>query len=86
MDPPPAHNATDPMETRMATPPCPVDAEFLKQFAEAWNRHDIDALTTFMAEDCRFHAVAGPALYGRSFVGRDAVRTAFAAPRCRSPR
>jgi hypothetical protein len=33
-----------------------------------------------MAEDCRFHAVAGPALYGRSFVGRDAVRTAFAAP------
>jgi len=62
----------------MVTPPRPVDAEFLTRFAEAWNRHDIDALMTFMADDCSFHAVASPDLYGRSFVGSDAVRTAFA--------
>ena len=62
----------------MATEPRSVDADFLKQFAEAWNRHDIDALMSFMAEDCAFHATAGPDLRGRSFVGREAVRAGFA--------
>ena len=54
-----------------------VDAAFLEQFAEAWNRHDIDALMSFMADDCVFHAAAGPDLRGRSFVGRAAVREGF---------
>jgi ketosteroid isomerase-like protein len=62
----------------MAPASRPVDADFLKQFADAWNRHDIDALMSFMAEDCRFHAAAGPDLRGRSFVGREAVRAGFA--------
>ncbi len=62
----------------MATATRPVDADFLKLFADAWNRHDIDALMTFMADDCTFHAVAGPDLQGRSFAGREAVRAAFA--------
>ena len=52
-------------------------AETLKAFADAWNRHDIEALMSFMAEDCVFHAVAGPDLFGKSFVGRDAVRAGF---------
>lgn len=51
--------------------------EFLQAFSDAWNRHDIDALMDFMAEDCSFHAVAGPDLLGRSFVGRDEVRAGF---------
>ncbi|NMG28549.1 nuclear transport factor 2 family protein [Aromatoleum evansii] len=54
-----------------------VTAETLKAFADAWNRHDIEALMSFMAEDCVFHAVAGPDLFGKSFVGRDAVRAGF---------
>ena len=54
-----------------------VTAETLKAFADAWNRHDIEALMGFMAEDCVFHAVAGPDLLGKSFVGRDAVRAGF---------
>lgn len=54
-----------------------VDLQFLIDFTAAWNRHDIEALMGFMAEDCVFHAVAGPDLQGRSFVGRDAVRTGF---------
>lgn len=62
----------------MATTPHPVDTDFLKQFAEAWNRHDLDALMSFMAVDCSFHAAAGPDLRGRSFVGREAVRAGFA--------
>lgn len=55
----------------------PVEAQMLADFAAAWNRHDIDALMSFMADDCEFHAVAGPDLLGRSFVGRDAVREGF---------
>jgi ketosteroid isomerase-like protein len=30
-----------------------------------------------MADDCVFHAVAGPDMMGRSFVGRHAVREGF---------
>jgi len=55
----------------------PPDAQFLARFAEAWNRHDIEALMGFMADECEFHAVAGPDLMGRSFVGRQAVREGF---------
>ena len=32
----------------------------LQDFADAWNRHDVDALMTFMADDCVFEASAGP--------------------------
>lgn len=60
----------------IATRPA-VDARLLADFAAAWNRHDIDALMAFMAEDCAFHAVAGPDLMGRSFTGREAVRAGF---------
>lgn len=61
----------------MTNSPHPVDTDLLKRFADAWNRHDIDALMSFMADDCTFHAAAGADLYGRSFVGRDAVRAGF---------
>lgn len=54
-----------------------VTVDTLAAFADAWNRHDIDALMGFMAEDCAFHAVAGPDELGRSFVGRAAVRQGF---------
>jgi steroid delta-isomerase-like uncharacterized protein len=55
----------------------PVTVRFLQDFAAAWNRHDIDALMSFMADDCAFHATGGPDLLGRSFAGRDAVREGF---------
>ena len=61
----------------MATPAPNPTAETLQAFAAAWNRHDIDALMSFMHEACVFHAVAGPELFGRSFVGREAVREGF---------
>lgn len=51
--------------------------EMLQAFSAAWNRHDIEALMSYMDDDCSFHAVAGPDLLGRSFVGRDAVRQGF---------
>ncbi len=54
-----------------------VNEQTLKDFGDAWNRHDIDALMSFMTEDCEFHAVAGPDVMGRSFIGKDAVREGF---------
>ena len=53
------------------------DIVFLKAFNKAWNDHDIEALMSFMADDCSFHAGGGPDLLGKSFMGRDAVREGF---------
>ena len=61
----------------MAVTDPPVTIDTLVAFAAAWNRHDIDALMGFMTDDCVFHAVAGPDLFGRSFAGRAAVREGF---------
>lgn len=55
----------------------PVGVELLKAFSDAWNRHDIDALMSFMADECEFHSVAGPGLMGQSYIGRPQVRAAF---------
>ena len=58
------------------------DAEFftlLEHFAEAWNRHDLDALMSMMTDDCVFAASAGPALDGQHSEGQPAVRAAYAA-------
>ena len=55
-----------------------VTTEMLQAFAEAWNRHDVDALMSFMTEDCVFNASAGPDVCGTHYVGREAVRAGFA--------
>lgn len=53
-------------------------AEMLQAFADAWNRHDIDALMSFMTEDCVFEASAGPEVCGKAYRGSAAVRSGFA--------
>lgn len=50
----------------------------LQAFADAFNRHDADAIMRFMTDDCVFEASAGPDVCGASYVGRQAVRDAFA--------
>lgn len=50
----------------------------LMRFGEAWNAHDVDALMACMAGECAFHASAGSGPQGTVFVGREAVRKAFA--------
>ena len=55
-----------------------VTTEFLQAFADAWNRHDVDALMSFMTDDCVFEASAGPEACGTRSEGREAVRAAFA--------
>ncbi len=55
-----------------------VTPQFLQAFADAWNHHDVDALMTFMTDDCVFEASAGPDVCGTRYAGREAVRAAFA--------
>ena len=54
-----------------------VTTEFLHAFAEAWNRHDIEALMSCMTDDCVFEASAGPDVCGTRYAGREAVRAGF---------
>jgi len=49
----------------------------LQAFAEAWNRHDAEALMGFMSDDCVFEASAGPDVCGTRYVGSEAVRAGF---------
>jgi len=56
-----------------------VTVDMLAEFAAAWNRHDIDALMSFMSDDCVFETVGGPEQYGSRHSGPEAVRAAFAA-------
>jgi len=51
----------------------------LDRFADAWNRHDLDALMSMMTDDCVFQASAGPSIDGERSEGKEAVRAAYAA-------
>lgn len=55
-----------------------ITVQMLQEFADAWNRHDIDALMAFMTDDCVFEASAGPDVCGTRYVGHNAVRAGFA--------
>jgi steroid delta-isomerase-like uncharacterized protein len=55
-----------------------VTTVVLQAFADAWNRHDVDALMSFMTDDCVFESSAGAEACGTRYVGRQAVRAGFA--------
>jgi ketosteroid isomerase-like protein len=61
----------------MSIVPSEVTVETLDAFASAWNRHDIDALMSFMSEDCVFESSAGPEVCGTRYVGQEAVRVGY---------
>ena len=50
----------------------------LEAFGDGWNRHDVDYLMTFMADDCVFETSSGSDVRGTRYVGRDRVREGFA--------
>jgi steroid delta-isomerase-like uncharacterized protein len=54
-----------------------VTIEFLEAFADAWNRHDVDSLMSFMAEDCVFESSGGPDVCGTRYEGMEAVRQGY---------
>jgi steroid delta-isomerase-like uncharacterized protein len=49
----------------------------LQAFADAFNRHDAEAIVGFMTHDCVFEASAGPEACGTRYVGKDAVKAGF---------
>ena len=55
-------------------PEGPVTEATLKAFLEAFNRHDLDAIMDFFADECVFEAPRGPHPWGTRYVGRDEVR------------
>ena len=63
----------------MNSAPTPITTATLAAFSDAWNRHDVDSLMSFMSDDCVFQTAAGPDACGTRHSGRDAVRKAFAA-------
>jgi len=69
-----------PQQTTGSNPLSDVDVlDLLDRFADAWNRHDLDALMSMMADDCVFEASAGPQVDGQRSEGKQAVRAAYAA-------
>ena len=62
----------------MARQSSEITVEFLDAFADAWNRHDVDDLMSFMTDDCVFEASAGDERCGVRYKGVDAVREGFA--------
>jgi ketosteroid isomerase-like protein len=56
--------------------PAPANA-MLAAFGAAWSAHDIEALMSFMTDDCEFLTAAGPDACGTRHAGRDTVRCAF---------
>jgi ketosteroid isomerase-like protein len=56
-----------------------VAKETLKAIADAFNRHDVDAVMAFFADDAVFETPKGSDPWGRRLVGKDQVREGVAA-------
>ena len=50
----------------------------LQALFDAFNRHDVDGVMSFMTDDVVFETLGGEEIHGTRIVGRDAVRDAFA--------
>ena len=57
----------------------------LEAFADAWNRHDVEALMSMMTEDPIFEASAGHNVDGERHEGQRSVRAAYEAVFARYP-
>jgi ketosteroid isomerase-like protein len=53
--------------------------KLLEAFADAWNRHDVEALISMMTDDGVFEASAGDHVNGERHEGQRAVRAAYEA-------
>lgn len=50
----------------------------LKEILDAFNRHDLDAIMAFFADECVFDMPRGPNPSGTRYVGKDQVRAGLA--------
>lgn len=51
--------------------------EMLERFGEAWNRHDVETIMSYMDAGCVFETTAGREPCGTRYEGRERVRQAF---------
>lgn len=51
----------------------------MREFLDAFNRHDVDAIMSFFVDNCEFDTPKGPTPYGRRLRGKDQVREGIAA-------
>jgi ketosteroid isomerase-like protein len=57
---------------------CTMTEQRIWDFVAAWSRRDIDALMTFIAEDCVYVTTTGPDP-GTTYIGKEQVRQGFLA-------
>jgi len=55
-----------------------VTVELLKDFLEAFNRHDLDAIMQYFADECVFYMPRGAAPRGDRYLGKEQVRAGLA--------
>lgn len=55
-----------------------VTRELLQGFLDAFNRHDLDAIMEYFAEDCVFYMPRGAAPRGDEYRGKEQVRAGLA--------
>jgi ketosteroid isomerase-like protein len=55
-----------------------ITVETLKRILEAFNRHDLNAIMAFFADDCVLEMPRGPHPWGRRVVGKAQVREGLA--------
>jgi len=55
-----------------------VTVETLKDFLEAFNRHDLDSIMSYFADDCIFYMPRGTKPHGDRYVGKAEVRAGLA--------
>lgn len=58
--------------------PTTMTTATLQEVLDAFNRHDLDAIMEYFAEDCVFDFPRGPEFYGQRFTGKAQVREALA--------
>ncbi len=55
------------------------DADIVDKVVDAFNRHDVEGVMEYFADDAEFYASAGPEIFGQRFSGKAAVRQAVEA-------
>ncbi len=57
----------------------PAKVELLRRVADAFNRHDLEAIMAAFSDECVFESPRGPDPWGKRFDGKSAVREGLAA-------
>ncbi|MFN2601386.1 MAG: nuclear transport factor 2 family protein [Gemmatimonadaceae bacterium] len=55
-----------------------VTIDLLKGFLEAFNRHDLDSIMSYFADDCAFYMPRGAKPRGDKYLGKNEVRAGLA--------